>query len=493
MGTSTTIPPSGTTSDPVSSLYLSDTFYTWYNNTNDLINKVNPIEVYTVRGITHSDINVTYQAGGTGDFEGVTLDDLGNGNWRIGYILPEKITGGHTWYQHADFKKGPSGHIANSFCGRTGEIVGANTVSGRYPEISGGTGNITGCVIEINNLLASAGGTISLTAGDIPGSLALAVGTAGFVLGSTVTGSPVAEPFRLFSGYHDALQDALHLRGVAGNTKGIGSPPRAVFGSSTIPAHPSVASSALVTVDSLGMSGASYDQHGIVIHQNLSKGYHIKSTGGFGLAASAGVYIDISSGAGTGDFVIKKSTSADSIYTSGTELFRIENDSTLHLENIIQDSANNTATGTSAGYFLISDTNSKMVWKDAPEGAWDYSTDYTTMPSGRLKLNNVPTHVLGSSNNHKLSLFWHKARGGGYNPSTYIKLQALDTSGDVDLYYDISNEGILYGNSSNNGSGTIYGNLFGHIELLVSPNGYNGDFEIKTGTGWGTLYYYIWS
>ena len=40
MGTSTTTPPSGTTADPVPSLYLSDTFYTWFNNTNDLINKV---------------------------------------------------------------------------------------------------------------------------------------------------------------------------------------------------------------------------------------------------------------------------------------------------------------------------------------------------------------------------------------------------------------------------------------------------------------------
>jgi len=489
MGTSTTIPPSGTTSDPVSSLYLSDTFYTWYNNTNDLINKVNPIEVYTVRGITHSDINVTYQAGGTGDFEGVTLDDLGNGNWRIGYILPEKITGGHTWYQHADFKKGPSGHIANSFCGRTGEIVGANTVSGRYPEISGGTGNITGCVIEINNLLASAGGTISLTAGDIPGSLALAVGTAGFVLGSTVTGSPVAEPFRLFSGYHDALQDALHLRGAAGNTKGIGSPPRAVFGSSTIPAHPSVASSALVTVDSLGMSGASYDQHGIVIHQNLSKGYHIKSTGGFGLAASAGVYIDI--GAGTGDFVIKKSADTFSGYTSGQELFRMEHDSTLHLENIMQDSTRILAPD--AGYYLVSDASSKMVWQNAPEGIWDYSTDYTTDINGRLRLNNVPTHVLGSSNNHKLSFFWHKNAPGGYNPWTTIRLQAVDTSGDPDVYYDISNVVTMYGNSSNNGSGYIYGNLFGHTELLVSPDGYNGDFFLKSGRGYGTLHYYIWS
>ena len=114
MGTSTTTPPSGTTSDPVSSLYLSDTFYTWFNTTNDLINKVNPIEVYTVHGTTHADVSVTYQKGGTGDFEGITLDDLGNGNWKIGYILPEKITGGHTWYGHNDYNSGPSVLIVNS-------------------------------------------------------------------------------------------------------------------------------------------------------------------------------------------------------------------------------------------------------------------------------------------------------------------------------------------------------------------------------------------
>jgi len=492
MGTSTTTPPSGTTSDPVPSLYLSDTFYTWYNNTNDLINKVNPIEVYTIRGITHSDHSVTYQAGGTNDFEGVTLDDLGNGNWRIGYILPEKITGGHTWYQHADFKKGPSGHIANSFCGRTGEIVGANTVSGRYPEITGGTGNITGCVIEINSLLASAGGTISLTAGDISGSLGRATGPQGYILGSTVDGSPIQEPIRLFQGYVDTLQDALFLVGHAGDTAGIGSPPRAVFGSSTVPSHPSHSSS-LVTIDSIGMSGASYDQHGLVISQNLNKGYHIKSsTGGFGLAASGGVYIDIQSGAGnTGSFVIKKSTVAESGYSAGTELFKIDPDSTMHLTNIIQDSASNTATGVSAGYFLISDANSKMVWKNAPEGAWEYSTDSVIENAQWFKLNNVPDNVIGSTDSHMLTVYWSNGSAQGqYSPTGTMKVQTTADSADA---VTISNTVTFHGNGSNDGGGTIINKVFGEKTMLVEPNGHAGQFYIYHSPRGGNLEYYIWS
>ncbi len=93
MGTSTTTPPSGTTADPVPSLYLSDTFYTWFNTTNDVINKVNPIEVYTLAAATggYNSNSIAAAYGSTTGIGGVTIDDLGNGNFKLGYVIPEKL------------------------------------------------------------------------------------------------------------------------------------------------------------------------------------------------------------------------------------------------------------------------------------------------------------------------------------------------------------------------------------------------------------------
>ena len=94
---SSTNPPS---SDPVSNLVLSDTFYTWFNVSNDIVNKINPIEVYSIAADARD-----YTTVGA---DGVTIDNLGNGNYRIGYILPSNITGGHTFHQDINFNAGVS-------------------------------------------------------------------------------------------------------------------------------------------------------------------------------------------------------------------------------------------------------------------------------------------------------------------------------------------------------------------------------------------------
>ena len=67
---SNTTPP---VDDQIPSLYLSDTFYTWFNNTNDLINKVNPIELYSITADTTGYLSPIQK-------DGITIDNLGNGN-----------------------------------------------------------------------------------------------------------------------------------------------------------------------------------------------------------------------------------------------------------------------------------------------------------------------------------------------------------------------------------------------------------------------------
>jgi hypothetical protein len=70
--------------DPISSLNLSDTFYTWYRRTNDVVQKLNPLEIY---GITAST-----EAG----FDGLTIDiHEATGIATIGYVLPYTIPNDH--------------------------------------------------------------------------------------------------------------------------------------------------------------------------------------------------------------------------------------------------------------------------------------------------------------------------------------------------------------------------------------------------------------
>lgn len=149
---SSTNPPSN---DLVSNLVLSDTFYTWFNVSNDIINKLNPIEVYSISADARD-----YTTAGA---DGVTIDDLGNGNYRIGYIMPSNITGGHTFHQDINFAKGVSGEIVNTLNGTTGEAVAVTQVSGKpITTTVAGVANIEAVVLEINGISAATAGGLTL-------------------------------------------------------------------------------------------------------------------------------------------------------------------------------------------------------------------------------------------------------------------------------------------------------------------------------------------
>ncbi len=149
---SSTNPPSN---DLVSNLVLSDTFYTWFNVSNDIINKLNPIEVYSISADARD-----YTTVGA---DGVTIDDLGNGNYRIGYIMPSNITGGHTFHQDVNFANGVSGEIVNTLNGVTGETVAVTQVSGKpITSTVAGVANIESVVLEINGISAATAGGLTL-------------------------------------------------------------------------------------------------------------------------------------------------------------------------------------------------------------------------------------------------------------------------------------------------------------------------------------------
>lgn len=169
---SSVTPPS---SDPLSSLYLSDTFYTWFNKSNDLITKVNPIEVYSIT------------ADKTFGSDGITLAKDGNGNHTIGYVLPNLVPNGHTFsgHIHLPVGSGVSGHLINTYNGLTGSVVGVSTISGNNPVNSGTqVGNVASVPFEINGVTATTWGAMTLDAGHIEGTIGDITGPAGYVITS---------------------------------------------------------------------------------------------------------------------------------------------------------------------------------------------------------------------------------------------------------------------------------------------------------------------
>ena len=65
--------------DNISKLFLTDTFYSWFLKTNDLIDKVNPISLYGISA------DVRNPAPDGKNYDGITIADLGEGYYRIGY------------------------------------------------------------------------------------------------------------------------------------------------------------------------------------------------------------------------------------------------------------------------------------------------------------------------------------------------------------------------------------------------------------------------
>lgn len=77
--------------DPLSSLRLADTFYTWYRRTNDLITKVNPIQVYGI----------------TTDTDGLSVTVNADGIATISSVLPYEIGGDHDFIGGITFSGTP--------------------------------------------------------------------------------------------------------------------------------------------------------------------------------------------------------------------------------------------------------------------------------------------------------------------------------------------------------------------------------------------------
>ena len=200
---SSTVPPQ---TSPVTSLYLSDTFYTWFNKTNDVITKVNPIEVYSITA------DQTPQA------EGITLSADGYGNWTIGYILGATIPNGHTFMGNIHFNAGVSGTLVNKFNGHTGEVTGVETVSGRAPVSI--DGNVESALFIINGITGSTAGAMTLGATGIEGTVSSITAGAGYMLTTDSAGSGFTFPVRMFGSRPGTTQNALSINatgGVLGN------------------------------------------------------------------------------------------------------------------------------------------------------------------------------------------------------------------------------------------------------------------------------------
>jgi hypothetical protein len=195
---SSTNPPSV---EQVSNLVLSDTFYTWFNVSNDIVNKINPIEVYSISADARD-----YTTVGA---DGITIDDLGQGNYRIGYIMPSNITGGHTFHQDINFAGGVSGPIVNTLNGVTGETVAVTTISGRaITSTVAGVANIQAAVFEINGISASTGGGLTLDLSGIA-----STGDLGTVLTATGGTGTFSHQTQLFTGKPEADQLGLRVKG----------------------------------------------------------------------------------------------------------------------------------------------------------------------------------------------------------------------------------------------------------------------------------------
>ena len=196
---SSTNPPSV---EQVSNLVLSDTFYTWFNVSNDIVNKINPIEVYSISADARD-----YSTVGA---DGITIDDLGQGNYRIGYIMPSNITGGHTFHQDINFAAGASGPIVNALNGVTGETTAVTTISGRsITSTVAGVANVEAVVLEINGISASTAGGLTL---DLTG--IATTGDLGTILTATGPGpGPFGSQTQLFFGKPEPDQLGIRIKG----------------------------------------------------------------------------------------------------------------------------------------------------------------------------------------------------------------------------------------------------------------------------------------
>ena len=140
--------------DNISKLFLTDTFYSWFLKTNDLIDKVNPISLY---GISADSRN---PAPDGKNYDGITIADLGEGYYRIGYHLPHTILGTTHEFKEWLNVHGISGTIVNTINGRTGDLLAVQAASGRTADIV--TGNLERVVFSVNGFTGTTGGAVNI-------------------------------------------------------------------------------------------------------------------------------------------------------------------------------------------------------------------------------------------------------------------------------------------------------------------------------------------
>ena len=119
----------GNAFDNLNGIYLSDTFRAWFDKTNQIINTLNPLEIY---GITNDQ----------GEYAGITFTVGSDGIVTIGLDLPNSLTGDFTFVDGVTFAgfvnvSGSTvdfggatlyGRVVRSINGQTGDVV-FNTVT----------------------------------------------------------------------------------------------------------------------------------------------------------------------------------------------------------------------------------------------------------------------------------------------------------------------------------------------------------------------------
>lgn len=329
--------------DNVASLFLSDTFYTWFNVSNDMVNKINPIEVYSITADT-----ANYLSGSQKD--GILITDNGNGNYNIGLQLPANITGGITWHGDHVFNAGISGHIVNNVNGRTGAVDAIQTISGRTAEFSGFTGNVPSAVFSINGVTATATGGMTLQSSDISG--IATTGGIGTILAATGGGTgPYDKRVAFFNATPEEDQTAIRIAGSTGiNAK-------VKFGSNSVHAD-----NARLFIDQGGLS------FGVMTSNDVDVGpdYFMTERGHIASGNHMNLLAGISSGgAMSGTFAPhvfrfgnNQTRSSGATFGVMTELFSTRIDG-INLSNKVYAQGN--AAG-AAGKVLASDANDKAVW-----------------------------------------------------------------------------------------------------------------------------------
>lgn len=133
----------GNAFDNLNGIYLSDTFRAWFDKTNQIINTLNPLEIY---GITNDQ----------GEYAGITFTVGSDGIVTIGLDLPNSLTGDFTFVNGVTFAgfvnvSGSTvdfggatlyGKVVRSINGQTGDVV--------FTTVTTPGGSVTGDILVYN-------------------------------------------------------------------------------------------------------------------------------------------------------------------------------------------------------------------------------------------------------------------------------------------------------------------------------------------------------